>query len=176
MAQYFFDQAQLNNFTIAQGQRNFSETVFQGNIPDKIVVRFVRADRYNGSYALNPFKFDHYNANTMSILINDVSMPHHPLDMNFKRGQFASALCNVLGGHPNVIIDARSFNNGYGLFVFEVNQVKAGGELALQKLGNVRLEVQFDDELPKAVQVLVYGEFQSCIQVDQSRAIVYTPI
>ena len=59
MVQYFFDQAQLNNFTIAQGQRNFSETVFQGHIPDKIVVAFVEAERYNGCYTLNPFKFDH---------------------------------------------------------------------------------------------------------------------
>ena len=30
MAQYFFNQSQINNFTIAQGQRNFSKTVFQG--------------------------------------------------------------------------------------------------------------------------------------------------
>ena len=103
-------------------------------------------------------------------------MPHHPLDMNFKRDQFASALCNVLRGHLNIIIDAKSLNNGYGLFVFEVNPSKNRGELALQESGNVRLEVQFDDELPKAVQVLVYGEFQSCIQVDQARAIAYTPI
>ena len=176
MAQYFFDQAQLINFTIAQGERNFSETVFQFHILDKIVVAFVRAERYNGSYTLNPFKFDHCSANTMSILVNDVSMPHHPLDMNFKRGQFASALCNVLRAHPNVIIDAKSFNNGYGLFVFDVNPSQNRGELALQQSGNVGLEVQFDDELPEAVQVLVYGEFQSCIQVDQARAIVYTPI
>ena len=100
------------------------------------MVAFVGAERYNGSYALNPFKFDHYNANTMSILVNDVSMPHWPLDMNFKRGQFASALCNVLKGHPNVIIYAKSFNNGYGLFVFEVNPSQNRGELALQQLGN----------------------------------------
>ena len=93
------------------------------------------------------------------ILVNDVSMPHYPLDMNFKRGQFASALCNVLRAHPNVIIDAKSFNNGYGLFVFDVNPSQNRGELALQQSGNVRLEVQFDDELPKPVQVLVYGEF-----------------
>ena len=53
MAQYFFDQAQLNNFTIAQGQRIFSETIFQGNIPDKIVVTFVRAERYNGDLILS---------------------------------------------------------------------------------------------------------------------------
>ena len=140
------------------------------------MVAFVGAERYNGSYVLNPFKFDHYNANTMSILVNDVSMPHCPLDMNFKRGQFASALCKVLRGHPNVIIDAKSFNNGYGLFVFDVNPSQNRGELALQQSVNVRLEVQFDDELPEAVQVLVCGEFQSCIQVDQARAIVYIPI
>ena len=96
--------------------------------------------------------------------------------MNSKRGQYASALCNILSAHPNVIIDAKSFNNGYSLFVFDVNPSQNRGELALQQLGNVRLEVQFDVELPEAVQVLVYGEFHSCIQVDQARAIVYTPI
>ena len=60
--------------------------------------------------------------------------------------------------------------------MFEVNGSQNRGELALQQSGNVRLEVQFDDELPEAVQVLVYEECQSCIQVDQSRAIVYTTI
>ena len=60
--------------------------------------------------------------------------------------------------------------------MFDVNSSQNRAELALQQSGNVRLEVQFDDELPEAVQVLVYGEFQSCIQVDQARAIVYTPI
>ena len=104
----------------------------------------------------------------MSILVNDVSMPHRPLDMNFKRGQFLSALCNVLRAHPNIVTDAKSFNKGYGLFVFEVNASQNRGELAPQQSGNVRQEVQFDGELPEAVQVLVYGEFQSCMQVDQT--------
>ena len=85
-------------------------------------------------------------------------------------------LCNILREHPNVIIDAKSFNNGYGLFVFDVKPSQNRDELALQQSGNVRLEVQFDDEPPEVVQVLVYGEFQSCIQVDQSKAIVYTLI
>ena len=70
-------------------------------------------------------------------------------------------------------LSLQNTNKGYGLFVFELNP---RGEFALQQLGNARLEVQFDDELPEAVQVLVYGEFQSCIQVDQARAIVFMPI
>ena len=47
MAQYFFNQSQINNFTIVQGQRNFSKTVFQGKIPHKTVVAFVNSQRYN---------------------------------------------------------------------------------------------------------------------------------
>ena len=112
----------------------------------------------------------------MSVLVNDVCMSHRPLEMNFQKGQFTSALCNVLREHPNVIIDANSFDNGYSLFVFNVNLSHDEDDLALQNSGNVRLEVQFAEELPESVQVLVYGEFQSCIQVDNARTIMYTPL
>ena len=60
------------------------------------MVTFVRAERYNGSYALNPFKFDHYNANTMSILVNDVSMPHCPLDIEMYVGE-----CHIESRHKS---------------------------------------------------------------------------
>ena len=137
MAQYFFNQSQINNFTIVQRQRNFSETAFHGKIPHKNVIASVSSQRYNGSYSLNPFEFNHYNVNTMSVVINDVYMPHRPLEMNFQKDQFTLALCNVLREHPNVIIDANSFDNGYSLFVFNVNSSHDEDDLALQNSGNV---------------------------------------
>ena len=70
----------------------------------------------------------------MSVLINDVSMPHRPLEM---KGQFTSALCNVLREHPNVIINANSFDNGYSIFIFNVNLSHDEDDLALQNSGNV---------------------------------------
>ena len=73
----------------------------------------------------------------MSILVNDVCMPHRHLEMNFQKGQFTSALCNVLREHSNVIIDAKSFDNGYSLFVFNVNSSHDEDDLALQNSGNV---------------------------------------
>ena len=73
----------------------------------------------------------------MLVLVSDVCMPHRPLEMNFQKGQFTSALCNVLREHPNVIIDANSFGNGYSLFIFYVNPSHDEGDLALQNSGNV---------------------------------------
>ena len=112
----------------------------------------------------------------MSVLVTDVCMPHRPLEMNFQKGLFTSALCNALREHPNVIIDANSFDNGYSPFIFDVNLSHDEDDLALQNSGNVPLEVQFAEELSESVQVLVYGEFQSYIQVDNARAIMYTPL
>ena len=120
-----------------QGQRNFYESVFQGKISHKIVVAFVSSQRYDESCSLNPFNFNHYNVNTMSVLVNDVCMPHRSLGMNFQKGQFTSALCNVLREHPNVTIDANSFDNGNSLFVFNVNSSHDEDDRALQNFGNV---------------------------------------
>lgn len=176
MAQYFFDQAQLNSFTVGQGQRNFSQTIFQGNIPHRVVVAMVSAQRYNGDYMLNPYLFHHFNATNMAVLVNDVSTPHRPLSMDFSKGQFASPLFNLIRTRPNVLIDVESFDKGYSLFVFDINSKQNSHELALQNCGNVRLEIQFGTELTEAIQVLVYGEYESCIQVDHARAVYYTPL
>ena len=73
----------------------------------------------------------------MSVLINDVCMPHRPLEMNFQMDQFTLALCNVLREHPNVNIDANSFDNAYSLFIFDVNSSHDEDDLALQNSGNV---------------------------------------
>ena len=64
-------------------------------------------------------------------------MPYRPLEMNFQKGQFTLALCNVLREHLNIIIDANSFDNGYSLFVFNVNSSHDEDDLALQNSGNV---------------------------------------
>lgn len=175
-AQYFFKQAILNNYTMAQGQRNFSQTIFQGKVPQRIVVAMVSSDRYTGDYRLNPFYFDHFYVSNMSILVNDVSTPGRPMEMNFRKRQYATALNSVQRVNPNILINQESFDKGYALFVFDINPNMNEDELPLQKTGTVRLEMQFDRALPEAVQVLAYGEFLSCIQIDNTRAVQYTPL
>ena len=176
MGQYFFTQSTLNNYSISRGERNFSQCVFQGNVPQRITVGLVSSECYNGSYILNPLKFHHYNITSMSVLINDVNTPHRPMTMNFRKGQFASPLFNILTASDSIIIDKEAFENGYSLFVFDINPPQDRNELSLQETGTVRLEITFEEELTESVQILIYGEFQSCFQIDHSRAVIYTPI
>lgn len=177
LAQYFFKQMSMNNYAIPKGQRNYSETIFQGNLPQKIFIAMVGAGRYNGDYELNPFKFEHFNIGQIAILVNDVSRPHRPVEMNFSTRRYLTALCNLLRMYNNVVIDYDTFPNGYTIFVFDVNSTDNGDDnLTLRQSGNVRLEMQFDKELDESVQVLVCGEYESCIQIDNTRAVFYTPL
>ena len=168
MGQYFFTQSTLNNYSLSKGERNFSQCVFQGNVPERVTVALVSSERYSGLYTLNPLKFHHYNMTSMSVLINDVNTPHRPLITNFRNGHVESALCNILSSSDYVIIDKQAFINGYSLFVFDINPSEDDNELSLQETGTVRLQLAFEEELPESVQVLVYGEFQSCFQIDHS--------
>ena len=176
MGQYFFTQSAMNNYSISRGQRNFSQCVYQGNVLQRICVALVSSQHYNGSYTMNPLKFHHYYVTNMSVLINDVNTPHRRMTMDFKKGQFASPLFNILSASDNMIIDKNAFEHGYSLFVFDINPPEDSKELSLQETGTVRLEITFEEELPESVQVLVYGEFQSCFQIDHSRAVIYSPI
>ena len=100
------------------------------------------------------------------------------MEMKFGKGQFASPLHNLLSLHPNIIIDAKSFGKGYRstLFVFDLNTSQNTGELSLVKNCTIQLEGQLDRELPESVQVIIYGEYQSCVTIDAARAVCHTKI
>ena len=176
LARYFFTQAVMNNYTMGSGQRTFSQTIFQGKVPQKIVVAMVDSDRYMGDYTKNPFKFHHFDVSNMAVLVNDVSTPARPLEMDFSKRHFAHAVNCLLQDNPNVIINHHSFDKGYALFVFDINSSINEDELPLQEGGTVRLEMQFDKAPSKAIQILVYGEFQSLLEVDEHRSVIYNPL
>lgn len=175
-AVYFFTQAVLNNFTVAAGQNHFSQAIFQGKIPQRVIVAMVDSDRYAGRYDLNPFKFDHFNVRNMCMLVNDVCTPHRPMEMDFRKRQFSTALYSILRVAPNVLINHENFDKGFALFAFDINSSVNPHELPLQRGGTVRLEMQFATPLPNAIQVLAYGEYQQCIEIDESRSVVYNPL
>ena len=82
---------------------------------------------------MNPILLHHYEVSSLSLLVDDISIPHRPMEINFSKKQFATPLHNLMSMHPNIIIDAKSFGKGYTLFVFDLNTSQDEGELSLVK-------------------------------------------
>ena len=59
---YPFNRTDVKTFAVPKGQYNVNlDDIFQGKIPNRLVLGMVSADAYAGDLTKNPFNFKHYN-------------------------------------------------------------------------------------------------------------------
>ena len=176
LAQYFFTQDHIQAFNASKGDVNFSRNIYSGNLPYMIVVAIVDARRHVGEYDKNPFLFGHYDAKSVSCLVNDISIPGRPMTSEFLKGRYAAAYTSFAAVSENCFIDYEAYKGGYTMWVFNINPKENDEDLRLLKSGNIRLDIPFGTELPEPVQVIVFGHFHNCFQIDELRKVFYEPL
>ena len=63
-AKYPLDKSHLISFQIPKGSYEWStDDLFQGNVPNNLIVGLTSGKGYSGSMQSNPYCFDHYNVN-----------------------------------------------------------------------------------------------------------------
>ena len=175
MAQYFFRQSHIHHFTLSQGDRSACQTIFTGDLPNRIVVAMIEERRHLGNYTLNPLHFDTFNCEHMSLVLNNTDRTHE-YHMDFKNKAYAMPYSALMALGPNAVIDYTAFRDDYPLFVFDVYPNDDDTDLLLQKTGSIRLELTLAEEAKRAIHVMVYAEFQNCFQVDHVRKVIFSPL
>jgi hypothetical protein len=170
----------VTSFTISQNSLSFNkENVVSGQLPRRIVIGFVRNAAFNGSIKQNPFNFEHFDLNYLSMNAGSQSIPSQPLKPNFDQKEFLQAymtlfegtgMLNANTGHG---IHREDFCNGYALYVFDLTtDMSEGSHVDPIKHGSLRLEVHFSKALPCTVNAVVYSEYDNIIQIDRARNII----
>ena len=68
---YPFNRADVKTFAVPKGQYNINQDeIFEGKIPNRLVLGMVSADAYAGDLTKNPFNFKHYNFDFMCLYAN----------------------------------------------------------------------------------------------------------
>ena len=68
---YPFNRTDVKTFAVPKGQYNVNlDDIFQGKIPNTLVLGMVSADAYAGDLTKNPFNFKHYNFDFMCLYAN----------------------------------------------------------------------------------------------------------
>ena len=82
---YIVDNIRCKDITIPPGNRSLvEERLFNGKIPNRIIVVFVDNDAFHGSYNTNPFNFKHMNISEIGLSINGQPIPYsEPLKLQF---------------------------------------------------------------------------------------------
>lgn len=181
-AKYPFVHTEVKTAAIAAGMTSFTyDNIFQGKVPSRIMVAIVKDAALTGSYKLNPFNFAHYNVSSVGATLDGENIGGRPYRLNYDENQFISTFVKLKesttkseGDFDNGL-SRDTFGKGYAIYTFDIEPNFNFDYLSLTRKGNLRLEIIFSKAVEDTLSCVLYCEFQSLLEIDSTRNIIYNP-
>ena len=83
---YPYTSTQMKSFAVPKGQFSASfGDIYSGKVPNNLVLGIVSAEAATGSQQKNPFNFQHCDLESVTLYVNDQSIPFKPLNLTLMR-------------------------------------------------------------------------------------------
>ena len=168
-------------FAVSRDLRSFKkDNIFLGQLPKRIVIGMVASDAFSGSLAHNPYNFQHFNLNHLQMYVDGEPVRNQPLRPDVASGRYLQCYetlfrgLNRLDGEKGCIIKRSDWDKGYALFAFDLtSDMDTDDHYALIKHGNLRLDIEFANNLETSINILVYAEFDNVIEITADRHVAF---
>lgn len=185
-AKYPMKRSQLLFFSRAGGISDLSEpNVVNGTLPTRMTIGLIETDAFNGHIQKNPFNFQHFDISQFSVRKNGQEIPFEPLFFNFSDGKNRQTVLGYFNMMQSLGFLNRNKSNGIdphsmyasGYTLYSVNltsdMTNTGSHFNLQQTGNLQLILKLRQSTTKAVTILTYLEFDSVLEIDKDRNVIY---
>ena len=180
-AKYPIRRVVCKTYTIPAGNLDGNhERLFTGQLPTRLVIRYVDNDAFNGSYTKNPYNFKNFVLSEISIHLDGNTERIRPLKPNYAGRQYIEAIMSLFSGTGKVNRDEgnditrENYPRGYTWYAFDLSpDLAKEGHFNLVKQGTVRVELTFGAALPNTVTVVANAEFENVIEIDRNRNVIY---
>ena len=146
-AKFPFVKTELKVANIIAGQNSFSWDMMNSSyLPRTAIVAFVDSSALVGAYNKNPFDFQHFDLKRLSVLVNGVSSPGAPIQVNFDVSETGGVSVmevfgrlydpnrrrnelGAIGGasHMGLQLARKDIKNGYAIYLFDLKPVLDDG-------------------------------------------------
>ena len=176
---YLVDKVEMKTITIAQGHQVVQrDNVYVGKLPKRVTLAFVTEAAMAGSYNLNPFNFQNFGLNSLALNVNGEMVPSIPFTPNFADGgtyirEYMFGLQDGLRKifrDRSVNITYAEFKGGFMMYVFDLTQNKSS-DLNPDVEGNIRIEAKFSTALAAPVQMILYAEYDTLLEIGKTEVI-----
>jgi hypothetical protein len=179
-ARYPLRRTTMKHLSIPQGQTSIlHDNIYLGQLPERIVLALVSDASMAGGYQLNPFNFEHFGLNYLALSVNGELVPGKPFQPDFAINKYIREYNSIFEGmgvqfsKSTVAIPRVDYPRGYTLYVFDLTPDQSCGAcVSPQRNGNVRIEIKFAAATAATINVLVYAEFESLIEIDKQRNVI----
>lgn len=177
----------VRTFTIQQGVREWWEDkVFEGGVPDRVVLGLLHPDSFTGIQTRHPFCFQKFDVEEVRQTINGEVYPVKPLELYgnnnhrdilgyhqmFDQGGFLKS-----GETPMIYPEMWGRGGNCTLYFYDNTPTKNANSWLHnpQQKGDIRLYVRFRGNTGHPITVIVYGEFESQIEIDGNGTVLFDP-
>lgn len=134
----------------------------------------------NGHLQFNPYNFQHFNHNFLSLYMDSMQIPSKPLTPDFKAGHYIRSYhslfdgCGINFSDVGNCISRDDYPNGFCLSAFDLTADLSCNDSHWNsiKSGSLRIELKFSEALAQTISVLIFAEFDNCIEIDKNRQII----
>lgn len=179
-AKYPLRRGVVTTFTVGQGSLSFNkENLVAGQLPRRVVIGFVTNKAFNGAATDNPFLFQNFDLNFLTLSTGSQHYPSQPLNPNYRAGEYIEAF-NALYQNTGMVnsdrgmgITPTTFKEGHCLYAFDLTADMAeGAHVDPIKYGSLRMEAHFARALGTPVNAVVYAEYDNLLQIDRARNVI----
>jgi hypothetical protein len=180
-AKYPIRRVIVKSYTIGTGSLdNTQEALFTGLLPARIIIGCVDNDAFNGSWRKSPFNFQNYDLRSIKIFLDGQSQSYiRPIELNYGEHQHVAGYAslftgtNTLGRDSGLDISRDDYADGYCIYAFDLSpDLSEESYFNLAREGNLRVELKFGTALPRTLNVVVYAEFESLLEIDRNKHII----
>jgi hypothetical protein len=151
------------------------ENIVKGQLPKRVVIGMVESEKYNGN-STNPFYFHHFDISELTLSIDGEST-HYPLKFDFDNKLYLTGYQTLFSGidYNGNNISINDYVNGYFLVAVDLSQDGCinDSHFNLERQGNLRLNFKFKNALTKAINVIIYMEFDNILQFNPNKIPIY---
>ena len=168
-------------YSIPAGARSHThENLFLNTLPKRLVLCCIDNDAYNGAYDKNPFHAKNNAIGFHSVYVDGRQIPSKPFQPNFEDNLFVRCYTSLFTSTGKIWQDEGNgltrddYRDGYTFFCFDLTPDQCDGScFNLVQKGNLRIEFHFRAALPTTVNVVAYAEFESVLEIDKNRNVIY---
>ena len=154
------------------------DNIYQGKLPDLIILAMVSDADMSGGYQRNPFHFQNFGANYLCMQSNGIQIPRLAYQPDFANRDYIRSYFGVLEAlgfdiGPNCWdLTPDEWANGYNIYAFKITPGPIGTVSTPARVGGIRLELKFAVATNGNISILLLSQNCAEIQIDKYKNII----
>ena len=146
------------------------------HIPKHVIIGLVTSSAFNGKIDENPYNFQHFNVENVSLHVGPTTYPSSDYNLDFGNDLYMKAYKDlfdengIFHGNTGTWISFSEFKEGYTFFVFDLTPDRCNGyHLHQTTSGDLRVRIRFRKALEQHVNMLVYTSYYNNVYINGER-------